>query len=120
MNIKSCLDEFNDVEFSLLKAQSEETLNVMSDHLDKFESIQEYSVKNIKEWNQSCNDMLSQDLKNLNVAFVGVDQTVCAFDNVVGTHLEGEEKMVGLIFRFTNHVGHGFKHCFRRTHKKYE
>ena len=72
----------------------------MNDHLYKFESIQEYSVKNIKEWNQSCNDMLGQDFKSLTVAFAGVDENVCAFDKTFVAHLEAEEEMVGLMIHF--------------------
>jgi hypothetical protein len=66
----------------------------MNDHLDKFDSIQEYSVKNIKEWRQSCSDMLEQDLTSFNGVISELDASVCAFDKTFVAALEAEEKIV--------------------------
>ena len=88
---------FEDLKTDMLKSHSSETLTVFGDALEKIDSINQYSVQNIKEWHQSCNDMLGQDLKNLKESLVGLDGSVCEFDKVFVAHLEAEELLVRLL-----------------------
>ena len=110
------------MKLNLLKSHTEETLHVVNDHLDKFDSIQEYSVKNIKEWHHSCGDMLIQDFNSLKGTFSELDASVCSFDKIIVAHLEAEEKIVGLyeFFSINFSLGYKFWRRFRGTHREHE
>ena len=88
--------ELDALKTSITQTHSQETLSIVQESFDKMDAIQEYSVKNVKEWHQSCVDMLSQDMKNAKETLNGLDSAVCEFDRVFVSHLEDEEKLVCL------------------------
>lgn len=92
----SAATELGALKTSITQTHSQETLSTIQESFDKMDSIQEYTVKNVKEWHQSSVDMLNQDMKNVKETLNGLDSAVCEFDRVFVSHLEDEENFVCL------------------------